>query len=107
MEEIRIGIQQVINNLQKMEITATYNNCLQMAAALQDLANIRDRIGEIENEMKKAQASQLAVQIKDGSNLEKAEVVAVRQTEPKMCAPDGEIWPVKVIPMEEAKKDGK
>lgn len=96
MEEVRIGIQQVINNLQKMEITATYNNCLQMAAALQDLANIRDRIGEIEKEMRKAQASQPAVQIKDGSNSEPAE-----------AAPVGEIQPVKVVPVKEAKNDGK
>ena len=99
MEEVRIGIQQVINNLQKMEITATYNNCLQMAAALQDLANIRDRIGEIEKEMKKAQAAkaaQPAATIENGSNMPAQAV-----------APVGEIQPVKVIPMEEAKKDGK
>lgn len=101
MEEVRIGIQQVINNLQKMEITATYNNCLQMAAALQDLANIRDRIGEIEKEMKKleaqtAKAAQPAVTIENGSNMP-AQVVA----------PVGEIQPVKVVPVKEVKNDGK
>ena len=96
MEKVSIGIQQVINNLQKMEITATYNNCLHMAAALQDLANIRDRIGEIEKEMRNAQASQPVVQIKDGSNLEPAE-----------AAPVGEIQPVKVAPIKEAKNDDK
>lgn len=47
MDELRIGIQSVINNLQKIEMPATHDNCLYMYASLEQLASIRDKLLEL------------------------------------------------------------
>lgn len=83
MEGIRTGIQQIINKLQKLNIPAEYQNLVLLASSIEELANIRDHLGEVAKEMERLKAAekaqQAAVKVEAGANLEKVEAVPIKE----------------------------